>query len=224
MSDETKRQADALRRSGLDATAHIVELKALSKSQAERIEELEAQVPHPGDGSCDRCGAVPSVDIPTALCPGCLELLTSTESLQAENAELRLDLRDMTDQRDSRQHVLRTVADEQESLSVQNAELREEVAHLSNERSRLGGCIHYRIGDETESAFAERVDACDRCGAGDELRAKLDVVERAEHALRTGWELCEPDDSDTDFTVFGPQSKATTCATLCEALEVLAKS
>ena len=58
-------------------------------SQAQRIEELEDLVPHPGDGSCDRCGCVPSVAIPTALCDECLKLLTSTESLQAQNAELK---------------------------------------------------------------------------------------------------------------------------------------
>ena len=46
------------------------------------------------------------------------------------------------------------------------SELEKEVAHLTDERSRLGGCIHYRIGDETETDFAERIGSCDRCGEG----------------------------------------------------------
>jgi len=77
-----------------------------------------------------------------------------------------------------------------EELKRANAELgawftqlKEEVAHLENERSRIGGCIHYRIGEETDAVFCERIAACDRCG--DELkeenaalRATAELVER----------------------------------------------
>lgn len=36
-----------------------------------KIAELEALVPHPGDGSCDKCGAVPATHVPMVLCPEC---------------------------------------------------------------------------------------------------------------------------------------------------------
>ncbi len=60
-----------------------LKLAALSSERANkaeaRIEELEKLVPAPGDGSCDRCGRVPSVHIPTSLCDECLDLLGSDE-------------------------------------------------------------------------------------------------------------------------------------------------
>ena len=47
----------------------------------EQIKELEAEretlrdmIPHPGDGSCDHCGKVPAIDIPTSLCDECGEM------------------------------------------------------------------------------------------------------------------------------------------------------
>ena len=36
-----------------------------------RIAELEALVSHPGDGSCDKCGAAPAVHVPMSLCREC---------------------------------------------------------------------------------------------------------------------------------------------------------
>jgi len=136
------------------------------KSQAKRIQELEAQVPHPGDGSCDLCGAVPSVDIPTALCPPCLELLTSTESLQAENAELRV-----------------------------------EVTGLANGSRDLMDA-NVRLEEENTA-----------------LRAKVEVVERADKAWQDGaGEL-----SKCGFKyVIGPGPVRTHHDTLFEALEALA--
>ena len=42
------------------------------RERAEKhIAELEALVPHPGDGSCDRCGVVPATHVPMSLCPEC---------------------------------------------------------------------------------------------------------------------------------------------------------
>lgn len=61
---------------------------ALAAAQ-ERVKELEAQVPHPGDGACDNCGAVPSVDIPTRLCPDCIDDRAERDALQADNTRLR---------------------------------------------------------------------------------------------------------------------------------------
>lgn len=43
-------------------------LEQLERAEA-RIRELEASVPHPGDGTCDRCGRAPAVTIP--LCNDC---------------------------------------------------------------------------------------------------------------------------------------------------------
>ena len=53
------------------------------------------------------------------------------------------------------------------------------------------------------------------------LRATTELVERAEVALRNGWELCEPAEDDPQFTVFFPCGKPRTCDTLREALEIL---
>lgn len=41
--------------------------------------------PHPGDGSCERCGAVPAVALPTVLCDEC-----SDGVKRAEIAEMLL--------------------------------------------------------------------------------------------------------------------------------------
>ncbi len=53
----------------------IGQLEAENKELKKEIEALQDQVPHPGDGACDRCGAIPSVDIPTSLCTDCLDVL-----------------------------------------------------------------------------------------------------------------------------------------------------
>ena len=94
---------------GLESVALIESLRTANAELKERVEELQDQVPHPGDGSCDHCGCVPSVDIPTSLCHLCLELLTSTESLQTENAELKEEnatLREKVDRaRESLEHA-----------------------------------------------------------------------------------------------------------------------
>ena len=75
-------------------------LEDLAAEAESRINQLEAEldearslIPHPGDGSCDRCGAVPSVDIPTSLCPPCLEALTDCEKLEAALEAARLRFR-----------------------------------------------------------------------------------------------------------------------------------
>ena len=39
--------------------------------QLAAIAKLEALVPHPGDGSCDKCGAAPAVHVPMSLCREC---------------------------------------------------------------------------------------------------------------------------------------------------------
>ena len=85
---ETADDADWCKR-GKNARDQMELLERDRAEQAKRIGELEDEVPHPGDGSCDRCGAVPSVDIPTALCPTCLEALTENTTLRSELAELR---------------------------------------------------------------------------------------------------------------------------------------
>jgi hypothetical protein len=54
-----------------------------------RIAELEAQVPHPGDGSCDKCGAVPAMHVPMVLCPKCYGDEKRIAELERELAETR---------------------------------------------------------------------------------------------------------------------------------------
>ena len=47
-----------------------------------RIAGLEALVPHPGDGSCDRCGVVPATHVPMSLCPECYGTEKRIEALE----------------------------------------------------------------------------------------------------------------------------------------------
>ena len=47
-----------------------------------RIAELEALVPHPGDGSCDKCGAAPAVHVPMSLCRECYGTEKRIEDLE----------------------------------------------------------------------------------------------------------------------------------------------
>lgn len=54
----------------------------------DEIDKLREQIPHPGDGSCDRCGTIPSVDIPTALCPNCIATEDDVAKLRAVQGEL----------------------------------------------------------------------------------------------------------------------------------------
>ena len=102
----------------------------------------------------------------TAVCGADTSLI---ESLQAEN---KLQAKRIDDQIDIFSLVMNV-----------NAQLKEEVAHLEDERSRLGGCIHYQIGKETEDTFCERIAACDWCGTNIQeeivtLRATAELVER----------------------------------------------
>ena len=58
------------------------------RERAEKlIAELEALVPHPGDGSCDRCGVVPATHVPMSwekpACPECAEKDAEIERLRA---------------------------------------------------------------------------------------------------------------------------------------------
>jgi hypothetical protein len=54
------------------------------------------------------------------------------------------------------------------------AEVLVRVDYLRDERSRLGGCFHYRAHNETNDAFAERIATCARCGSKElaEVRAQ----------------------------------------------------
>ena len=115
---------DASQNEQVIAADLIEELKGENKSQAKRIEELEDLVPHPGDGSCDRCGCVPSVDIPTALCTECLDLLTSTESLQTENAKLKEENAGLREKVDRARESLETAFSEDIDLAEGTANIR----------------------------------------------------------------------------------------------------
>ena len=59
-----------------------------------KIERLRDAVPHPGDGSCDHCGRVPAVDIPTSLCNECRDGVKRAEAAEAELATLKSRLDD----------------------------------------------------------------------------------------------------------------------------------
>ena len=53
------------------------------RERAEKlIAELAALVPHPGDGSCDRCGVVPATHVPMSLCPECYGTEKRIEDLE----------------------------------------------------------------------------------------------------------------------------------------------
>lgn len=64
-----------------EADAKLERLKDRIADLEREVEHLQSQVPHPGDGSCDNCGAIPSVDIPTALCPDCLSTLCNESDI-----------------------------------------------------------------------------------------------------------------------------------------------
>lgn len=66
------------------------ELEIENARLRKHVAELEALVPHPGDGSCDRCGRVPAAHVPTNLCPDCW-------ATEEENAKLREALRPVAD-------------------------------------------------------------------------------------------------------------------------------
>jgi len=56
--------------------------KAEHLAANEKIATLEAMIPHPGDGSCDHCGKVPSIAIPTSLCDECRDGLKRAEKAE----------------------------------------------------------------------------------------------------------------------------------------------
>lgn len=61
--------------------------KATEQLQAE-IEGLRDQIPHPGDGSCDHCGKIPAVDIPTSLCDECRNGVNRAKAAEERVREL----------------------------------------------------------------------------------------------------------------------------------------
>lgn len=62
------------------------------KAAQERIKELEAKVPHNGDGSCEHCGKVPAIDIPTSLCDECRDGVKRAQSAELQVTRLRAAL------------------------------------------------------------------------------------------------------------------------------------
>lgn len=81
-----------------------------------------------------------------------------------------------------------------------------------------------RIADLEADVEYWKQTTVDAQQTADGLRATAELVERAEHALRNGWELCEPAEDDPQFTVFYPCGKPRTCDTLREALEALGEA
>lgn len=71
----------------------IEEMRSCQVEQDEQLRaelaEAREQIPHTGDGSCDQCGSIPSVDIPTSLCPDCLDETVTHNELRAELASER---------------------------------------------------------------------------------------------------------------------------------------
>ena len=61
--------------------------------------EAQGQIPHEGDGSCDHCGKIPSIAIPTSLCNECRDGVKRAETAEAQLAHMR-------------QLLLQTMADE----------------------------------------------------------------------------------------------------------------
>ena len=65
------------------------------RERAEKhIAELEALVPHPGDGSCDRCGVVLATHVPMSLCPECAEKDAEKDAALVEIARLQANCLD----------------------------------------------------------------------------------------------------------------------------------
>ncbi len=60
-----------------------------------KIERLRDAVPHPGDGSCDHCGRVPAVDIPTSLCNECRDGVKRAEAAEAELATKDVEIEEL---------------------------------------------------------------------------------------------------------------------------------
>ena len=65
-------------------------LESYAAPLREQIKELEAEretlrdmIQHPGDGSCDHCGKVPAIDIPTSLCDECRDGVKRAEKAES---------------------------------------------------------------------------------------------------------------------------------------------
>jgi hypothetical protein len=90
-------QCDSSLRKYLDGVEQTSENRALALIDWEtRCAQLEAerdalrnQIPPQGDGSCDRCGRVPSIAIPTSLCEECRDGVARAEKTEAELATAR---------------------------------------------------------------------------------------------------------------------------------------
>ena len=76
---------------GLEDLPHA-ELLKYAQQIAKHVAELESLVPHPGDGSCDKCGAVPATHVPMVLCPECYGTEKRIEEKDKEIAKLRATL------------------------------------------------------------------------------------------------------------------------------------
>jgi len=63
-------------------------IERIAAAEAER-DALRNQIPPQGDGSCDRCGRVPSIAIPTSLCEECRDGVARAEKAEAELATAR---------------------------------------------------------------------------------------------------------------------------------------
>jgi len=77
MGSKDERGADWVLASDYDA------LLALHKASLERERELQAQLAV-GDGSCDHCGAVPSIIMPTSLCDECADGVKRAEAAESQ--------------------------------------------------------------------------------------------------------------------------------------------
>jgi hypothetical protein len=71
-----------------DLLAEVDTLTARVGELERERDSLRAQIPHPGDGSCDHCGAIPAVDIPTSLCEECRKGVARAESAERRVSEL----------------------------------------------------------------------------------------------------------------------------------------
>lgn len=83
-------------------------LKAEGKvSQLEAdLESTRDLIPHPGDGSCDHCGCIPSIDIPTSLCDECRDGVKRAEAAESQVSVLTEELEELRGWKDSARVII----------------------------------------------------------------------------------------------------------------------